>query len=228
MATGRRAVSVLARWEGSSCSHWGCPSGSGWARSPKARAGSRSLLIRKDVKRTWETLCFGWKSFWRTCRACASSMLTWLSSAPQTRVQDGWCTWPRVLGGQGSPCPCSLAGEVTRVDCAEGLALRQHCCLGLQGFLGIPEGAFAKVAPCLAVHVDCPPHVPAGKCGLGADSGGREATGVVTLGGAEGCTATDVSARVLFPGGKWAPRERKLGHMSASDGGCGEVGRPEE
>lgn len=43
------------------------------------------------------------------------------------------------------------------MDCAEGLALRQHCCLGLQGFLGIPEGAFAKVAPCLAVHVDCPP-----------------------------------------------------------------------
>lgn len=137
-------------------------------------------------------------------------------------------------GWPGTSCPCPLAGEVTRVDCAEGLALRQHCCLGLMGFLGIPEGAYAKVAPGLAVHVYCPPHVPAGKCGLGADlglrghSGGREATGVVTLGGAEGCTATDVSARVLFPGGKWAPRERKLGHMSASDGGCGEVGRPEE
>lgn len=43
----------------------------------------------------------------------------------------------------------------------------------------------------------------------------------MTLGGAEGCTAMGVSARVLFPGGKWAPRERKSGHMSASDGGWG-------
>lgn len=33
------------------------------------------------------------------------------------------------------------------VDCAEGLALRPHCCLGLVGFSGIPEGAYAEVAP---------------------------------------------------------------------------------
>lgn len=129
--------------------------------------------------------------------------------------------------------PCSLAGEVTRVDCAEGLAPRQHCCLGLVGFLGVPEGACAKVAPAWRPTWTVLPTLRRGsvaweQLGLRADGGGREATGVVTLGGAEGCTAAEVSARVLFPGGKWAPRERKLGHMSASGGGCGEVGRPEE
>lgn len=93
------------------------PSGSGWAQSPDAHAGSRRAPIQMDVKRSLGRTAVRGEASWMARHARASSVLAWLRSVPcgHRRTQEpragsaGGMTWDHpyladlLLGGQEPP-----------------------------------------------------------------------------------------------------------------------------